>query len=83
MEIEGILNTSEDITFDYQLRRSPSVRFPSHLHNAFELIFFIRGNVTYLIEDRKYEKGLERRGMKKIMKYGMAFCGKECMVVMV
>lgn len=55
MEIEGILNTSEDITFDYQLRRSPSVRFPSHLHNAFELIFFIRGNVTYLIEDRKYE----------------------------
>ena len=35
------------------------------------------------IEDRKYEKGLERRGMKKIMKYGMAFCGKECMVVMV
>lgn len=35
------------------------------------------------IEDRKYEKGLERRGMKKIMKYGMEFCGKECMVVMV
>lgn len=35
------------------------------------------------IEDRKYEEGLKRRGMKEIMKYGMAFCGKECMVVMV
>lgn len=34
------------------------------------------------IEDRKYAAGLERRGMKKIMKYGMAFCEKECMVVM-
>ena len=34
------------------------------------------------IEDRKYEEGLKRRGMKKIMKYGMAFCGKDCMVSM-
>lgn len=55
MEIEKILNTSEDITFDYQLRRAPSVRFPAHSHNAYELIFFIQGNVTYLIENRKYE----------------------------
>ena len=34
------------------------------------------------IEDRKYAEGLKRRGMKKIIKYGMAFCEKECMVVM-
>ncbi len=33
------------------------------------------------IEDRKYAEGLKHRGMKKIIKYGMAFCGKECMVV--
>ena len=33
------------------------------------------------IEDRKYVEGLKHRGMKKIIKYGMAFCGKECMVV--
>ncbi len=33
------------------------------------------------IEERKYDEGLKRRGMKKILKYGMAFCGKECMVV--
>ncbi len=34
------------------------------------------------IEDRKYVEGLKRRGMKKIIKYGMAFCEKECMVLM-
>ena len=34
------------------------------------------------IEERKYAAGLERRGMKKILKYGIAFCEKECMVVM-
>ena len=34
------------------------------------------------IEDRKYAEGLKRRGMKKIIKYGMAFCEKECMVLM-
>lgn len=33
------------------------------------------------IEERKYAAALERRGMKKILKYGMAFCEKECMVV--
>ena len=34
------------------------------------------------IEDKKYAEGLKRRGIKKIIKYGMAFCEKECMVVM-
>ena len=34
------------------------------------------------IEDKKYAEGLKRRGMKKIIKYGIAFCEKECMVVM-
>ena len=34
------------------------------------------------IEDRKYAEGLNRQGMRKIIKYGMAFCRKECMVMM-
>lgn len=33
------------------------------------------------IEDRNYAEGLRSRGMKKIIKYGMAFYKKECMVV--
>lgn len=34
------------------------------------------------IEERKYDVGLQRQGMKRIMKYGIAFYEKECMVVM-
>lgn len=34
------------------------------------------------IEARKYATGLQRRGMKKILKYGLAFFGKECKVAM-
>ena len=34
------------------------------------------------IEERKYAEGLKHRAMKKILKYGIAFCEKECMVVM-
>ena len=34
------------------------------------------------IEERKYAIGLQRKGMKNIIKYGIAFCEKECMVVM-
>lgn len=33
------------------------------------------------IEEKKYVIGLQRQGMKKIIRYGMAFWEKECMVV--
>ena len=34
------------------------------------------------IEERKYAIGLQRKGMKNIIKYGIAFCENECMVAM-
>ena len=34
------------------------------------------------IEDKKYAEGLQRRGVKKIIKYGIAFWEKDCMVAM-
>ena len=34
------------------------------------------------IEEKKYAEELRRRNMKKIMKYGIAFCRKECKVVL-
>lgn len=34
------------------------------------------------IEEKKYGEGLKRRSMKKIIKYGIAFYEKECMVVL-
>lgn len=33
------------------------------------------------IKERKYTEGLKHRGMKRTLEYGMAFCGKDCMVV--
>ena len=32
--------------------------------------------------EKKYAEGLKRRGVKKIIRYGIAFWEKECMVVM-
>ena len=34
------------------------------------------------MEEKKYAEGLKRRSMKKIIRYGIAFWEKECMVVM-
>lgn len=34
------------------------------------------------IEEKKYAEGLKRRSMKKIIRYGIAFYEKECMVAM-
>ena len=34
------------------------------------------------IEEKKYAEGLKRCGMKRLIKYGVAFCEKECLVVM-
>ena len=34
------------------------------------------------IEEKKYAQGLKHRSMKKIIRYGIAFYEKECMVVM-
>ncbi len=41
-----------------------------------------RADALEQIENRKYAVGIGRQNMKKIIKYGMAFCEKECMVVM-
>ena len=40
------------------------------------------GEALRQIEEKKYAEGLKRRGMKKIIKYGIAFWEKECMVEM-
>lgn len=67
-----------------------SVCTPERTGIVIELKYAHDGNLEAACEealrqigDRQYGEGLKRRGMKKIMKYGMAFCGKDCMVVMV
>ena len=40
------------------------------------------GEALKQIEEKKYAEGLKRWRTKKILKYGIAFYEKECMVVM-
>ena len=66
-----------------------SIQTPERLGIVIELKYADDGNLERAcgealgqIEEKKYVEVLKRRGMKKIIKYGIAFCGKECMVVM-
>ena len=66
-----------------------SIQTPDRLGIVIELKYADDGNLAAAcsealkqIEEKKYTEGLKRRGMKKIIKYGMAFYEKECMVVM-
>ena len=65
------------------------IRTPERTGIVIELKYADDGNLESAcakalkqIEEKKYAEGLKRRGIKKIMKYGIAFCEKECMVVM-
>ena len=66
-----------------------SIQTPDRVGMVIELKYADDGNLEAAcrealrqIEEKKYAEGLKRRGMKKIIKYGIAFCEKECMVVM-
>ena len=66
-----------------------SIQTPDRTGIVIELKYADDGNLEAAcaealkqIEEKKYAKGLTRRGVKKIIKYGIAFYEKECMVVM-
>lgn len=66
-----------------------SIQTPERIGIVIELKYADNGNLEAAcaealkqIEDRKYVEGLKRRGAKKVIKYGMSFCEKECMVMM-
>ena len=66
-----------------------SIQTPDRVGMVIELKYADDGNLEAAcrqalrqIEEKKYAEGLKRRSMKKIIKYGIAFCEKECMVVM-
>ena len=65
-----------------------SVATPERLGMVIELKYAEDGNLEAActkalaqIDEKKYDEALRRRGMKKILKYGIAFWEKECMVV--
>ena len=66
-----------------------SIQTPERIGIIIELKYADDGNLDVAcakalkqIEGKKYAEGLKRRGAKKIIKYGIAFCEKECLVVM-
>ena len=66
-----------------------SIQTPDRVGIVIELKYAEDGNLEAAcsealkqIEEKKYAEGLKRRGTKKIIKYGIAFCEKECLVVM-
>ncbi len=65
-----------------------SIQTPERTGIVIELKYAENGNLETAcsealnqIEERKYAEGLKRRGMKKIIQYGIACWEKECMVV--
>lgn len=66
-----------------------SVSTPERTGIVIELKYAHNGNLEAAcakalkqIKEKKYAVGLQRRGMKNIVRYGIAFWEKECMVVM-
>ncbi len=66
-----------------------SVATPERLGIVIELKYAEDGNLEAAcakalaqIEEKKYAEALRRRGMKTILKYGIAFWEKDCMVVL-
>ena len=65
-----------------------SIQTPDRIGIVIELKYADDGNLEAAcaealkqIEIKKYAEGLRRRSVKKILKYGLAFCEKECMAV--
>ena len=82
-------NTSGNDLILRLLEKADSILTPDRSGIVIELKYANDGNLEAVcaealkqIEEKKYAEGLKRRGTKKIMKYGIAFCEKECMVVM-
>ena len=66
-----------------------SVATPERLGMVIELKYAEDGNLEAActkalaqIDEKKYDEALRRRGMKTILKYGIAFWEKDCMVVL-
>lgn len=47
---------SENLFFKHEISRNmPKNAYSMHSHNMYELLYFVSGNATYVIEDRKYK----------------------------
>ena len=53
---EGYVFWSDEIVHKHEVTEGPQCdAYSVHIHNAYELIFFVSGDATHVIEDRKYK----------------------------
>lgn len=51
-----VLISTENMFFKHEISENlPCDNFSMHTHNAYELLYFVDGNATHVIEDRKYK----------------------------
>lgn len=90
----GLLNSQENWMTQSNMETGEgysdiSIYTPERIGIIIELKYAHNGNLEAAceaalrqIEERKYASGLQHQGMKKTIKYGIAFFEKECMVMM-
>ena len=58
MAIEISATRFDDFVFNHLIHKNPKDSrnlFAKHVHNQYEIIFFISGDATYIIEDKRYK----------------------------
>ena len=56
MDINDYITESDKIFFKHEVSKNlPCDTYSMHTHNMYELIYFVSGNATHIIEDRKYK----------------------------
>lgn len=55
MPKEIYVDIDDTLRYNYYSKKEPSPKFSGHSHNAYELLYFINGDATYVIEDKKYK----------------------------
>ena len=55
MSKKVFVDVDDVLRYNYYSKKEPTVRFSGHSHNAYEMLYFISGDATYVIEDKKYK----------------------------
>ena len=56
MAKDVLVEAKDTLKYNYFLRKKPSPEgFAGHSHNSYELLYFINGDASYVVEDKKYK----------------------------
>ncbi|MBE6645413.1 MAG: helix-turn-helix domain-containing protein [Ruminococcaceae bacterium] len=55
MSKEIFVHAVDNLRYNYYSKKDPIPGFSGHSHNAYEFLYFLSGDATYVIEDKKYK----------------------------